>query len=115
MKKGERIKRLREKRGLTQIELANHLNTTKQTISKYEKSIVTNIPSDRIEQLAAVLETTPEYILGWEQTQKNNDIMSDIIVEMRVDEDFLSLVETLYRMDKEQRTGVKAMLNALLK
>lgn len=47
MKKGKRLKQLRVAKGLTQIELAQLLHTTKQTVSKYENSIVTNIPSDR--------------------------------------------------------------------
>ena len=59
MTKGNRIKKLREELNLTQDELAKLLNTTKQTISKYEKGIVTNIPSDRIEELAKILHSTP--------------------------------------------------------
>lgn len=66
MQKGERIKRLRKEKGITQSEMAKLLCTTKQTISKYEKGIVTNIPSDRIEAMARILDTTPEYILGWD-------------------------------------------------
>lgn len=66
MTKGERIRRLREERSLTQEDLAKLLNTKRQTVSKYEKNIVTNIPSDKLEELAKVLNTTPEYILGWE-------------------------------------------------
>ena len=68
-----RIKELREAKGLTQEELAKLLNTKRQTISKYEKGIVTNIPSDRIEELAKILDSTPEYILGWEEEKPVND------------------------------------------
>ncbi len=67
MSKGDRIRDLRRAKGITQIEMARLLSTTKQTISKYENGIVTNIPSDRVEALAKILETTPEYILGWEE------------------------------------------------
>ena len=70
MTKGDRIRNLRLAKDISQTELANRLNTTKQTISKYEKGIVTNIPSDRIEELARILGTTPEYILGWEIEEK---------------------------------------------
>ena len=66
MGKGERIRQLREQKKLTQEELARLLDTKRQTISKYEKEIVTNIPSDRIEAMARILDTTPEYILGWD-------------------------------------------------
>lgn len=99
MNKGERIRRLRIEKRITQIELAEKLNTTKQTISKYEKGIVTNIPSDRIEALARILETTPEYILGWdtEKTEKNNDIIAEVVVKMRTDEDFFNAVAALLK------------------
>ena len=66
MSKGDRLRQLREQKGLTQEELARLLETKRQTISKYEKGIVTNIPSDRIEAMAHILDTTPEYILGWD-------------------------------------------------
>lgn len=66
MNKGNRIRRLREEKGLTQEELAKLLDTKRQTISKYEKGIVTNIPSDRIEAMARILDSTPEFILGWD-------------------------------------------------
>ena len=77
MTKGDRIKNLRIAKGITQIELAKRLNTTKQTISKYEKEIVTNIPSDRIEDMARILDTTPEYILGWDVEEKEKPIAED--------------------------------------
>ena len=116
MTKGARIKQLREAKGLTQEELAKLLNTTKQTISKYEKEIVTNIPSDRIENMAKILDSTPEYILGWEKVQKNNDIMADIVIRMRMDDDFLSVVKKVYKItDKEQLQSVERMLSAFLK
>lgn len=121
MTKAERIKKLREGKGLTQEELAHRLKTTKQTIHKYEKGIVTNIPSDKIEALAKILETTPEYILGWENAeeriklQKKNDTITDVIIRLRTDADFLSLVETLNRLDREQILSVKQMLAAFLK
>ena len=62
---GSRIRKRRKELGLTQTELANRLHTTKQTIYKYENEIVTNLPSDRIEQLAKALDTTPQFLMGW--------------------------------------------------
>lgn len=86
MTKGERIKRLREDMKLTQEEMAKMLNTTKQTISKYEKGIVTNIPSNRIEAMAKILNTSPEYILGWDDEQKKGTIQKDDPDEKKKDE-----------------------------
>lgn len=62
---GERIKLHREKANLTQDELAKQLNTTKQTIYKYENNVVTNIPSDKIEKMAELFGVNPGYLMGW--------------------------------------------------
>lgn len=63
---GERIKLHREKANLTQDELAKQLNTTKQTVYKYENNVVTNIPSDKIKKMAELFGVNPGYLMGWE-------------------------------------------------
>lgn len=68
MTKGERIKELRERYGLSQVELALKIGVSKQTLYKYENNIVTNIPSDKIELLARALGTTPAYLMGWDDS-----------------------------------------------
>lgn len=49
------------------------------------------------------------------QMQEKNDILANVIVRMRTDEDFLSLVETLSSLDKEQLQSVRSLLSAFLK
>lgn len=70
---GERIKLLREEKNLTQTELAEALKTTKQNIYKYENGIITNIPSDKIEQMALYFHVSPAYIMGWDEIQWKTD------------------------------------------
>ena len=117
MTKGERIKLLREKANMTQEELAKLLNTTKQTIYKYEQSVVTNIPSDRVERIAEVLNTTPAYIMGWEsdkpETSKKIDATTDVLIRMETDNLYSELVLTLYKTDNDKLLAVKAMLDSL--
>lgn len=117
MTKGERIKLLREKANMTQEELAKLLNTTKQTIYKYEQSVVTNIPSDRVERIAEVLNSTPAYIMGWEsdkpETSKKIDATTDVLIRMETDKLYSELVLTLYKMDNDKLLAVKAMLDSL--
>lgn len=117
MTKGERIKLLREKANMTQEELAKLLNTTKQTIYKYEQSVVTNIPSDRVERIAEVLNTTPAYIMGWEsdkpETSKKIDATTDFLIRMETDKLYSELVLTLEKMDNDRLLAVKAILDSL--
>lgn len=118
MTKGQRIKQLREGMNMTQEELASRLNTTKQTISKYEKDIVTNIPSDRIEAMATVLNTTPEDILGWknekitisEDVKKKTELANDIVIRMGSNAEFCELVKILYKLDTKKLSSIKNLL-----
>lgn len=62
---GQRLKQLREKAGLSQVDLAAKLNVSKQNLYKYENDIITNIPSGKIEEAASILNVSPSYIMGW--------------------------------------------------
>lgn len=64
---GSRIKSKRLEKSLTQEELAKKVNTSKQTIQRYEAGIISNIPSNKIELLAEALNVTPAYLLGWDE------------------------------------------------
>lgn len=75
---GERIKMLREAARLSQDDLSKAAHVSRQNIYKYEKGIVTNIPSDKIERIAEKLGVTGPYLLGWE------DKPSDAPVEIPV-------------------------------
>lgn len=44
------------------------------------------------------------------EMQKNNDVLSDIIIELRTDKDFMSIVEAVYNMDKDKRSSLLAFL-----
>lgn len=50
-----------------------------------------------------------------EEKEKDNDILADIIVRMRMDQDFRLLVESLYRLDAAKLSGAKEILNAFMK
>lgn len=63
---GERIKTLRDKLGMSQVEFADKINVSKQTLYKYENNIITNIPSDKIEAVAKICNTSPAYLMGWD-------------------------------------------------
>ena len=52
---GERIKKYRKSNGCTQADLAFALGVTNQTVSKYEKGIITNIGIENLFKIADVL------------------------------------------------------------
>lgn len=71
MTTGERIKMLRKEHNLTQEELGAKIGVQKAAIQKYEKGTVKNIKRDSLIKLAQCLNTTPEYLLGWEDMPSN--------------------------------------------
>ena len=112
---GKNIANRRIELGLTQEELAKRMGyKSKTSINKIEKGI-NDIPQTKIVKFAEVLRTTPAYLMGWEQTEKKNNAIADIVVRMRMDADFLSLVESLSRMDAEKIAVFKQLLSTFLK
>ena len=112
---GNNIRKRRIELGMTQEELALKMGyKSKSTINKIELG-KNDIPQSKIVQFAEVLHTTPKALMGWEEAQKNNDIMADIIVRMRSDKDFFEAVETLNNLDANKLAGVMQMLLAFEK
>lgn len=66
---GDRLKALRNKIGMSQVDFADKINVSKQTLYKYENNIITNIPSDKIEAAAQLGNVSPAYLMGWEQSE----------------------------------------------
>lgn len=112
---GQRIKAKRKELKLSAEELGERLGKDRSTIYRYEKGDIENLPLDILEPIAEALHTTPQFLMGWEEVQKNNDTIADIIVRMRSDNDFLSIVEMLYKMDAEKLGDAKNVLSILLK
>lgn len=60
---GDRIKRLREKKGMTQKELAAAVNITEASLSRYENNLRDPRP-EILARLARALDTTTDYLIS---------------------------------------------------
>lgn len=58
-----RIKDIREDQDKTQKEIAEAINCTQQTYSRYENGI-NEIPIDRMAKLAIIFKTSVDYLIG---------------------------------------------------
>lgn len=67
MTTGERLKRLRKEQGLSADELGAMIGKDRSTIYRYERGDIENATIDVIPCLARALQTTPQYILGWDK------------------------------------------------
>ena len=109
---GERIKQRRKQLRMSADDLGKKLGKDRSTIYRYEKGDIENLPLDILEPIAAALNTTPQYLMGWEAVQKKNDVLSDIVLKLNEDMELLSMVEQISKLDFEKRQAVKSVLNA---
>lgn len=107
MTKGQRIRQKREELNIGQTELAQKVHISKQTLYKYENDIVTNIPSNRLEDIATALGTTPDYLMGWEDKDTHFTTLQNSPEEKRAKELF-----TLY---KNTTPEIQAAVELLLR
>lgn len=80
MSKGEKIKTARERMGMSQVQFADKIGISKQSLYKYENDIITNIPSDKIEKIATITGLSPSYFMGWEDETNSRQSAIDAII-----------------------------------
>ncbi len=115
---GDKIRIARMNKGMTQEELGKALGVQKSAIAKYENGRVVNIKRSTLKKISDVLGIAPSELIFEayiEEEQKKNDILSDIILKMRSDSTFMSVVENLYKLDNDKLNSINQMLNTLFK
>ena len=105
-----------ERSGKTQKELCEIFGVATSTFNDWMKA--KKYPRiDKIEIMAnyfcilksdLIEEKTEEH----KEMQKKNDILSDIVLKMNEDEELLSIVEALSKLDFDKREAVKVVLTA---
>lgn len=101
---GDRIRKQRELLEISQTDLAENVKISKQTLYKYENNIITNIPSDKIENIAKRLFVSPSYLMGWEDnlTTDNSDLIPDILS----DSTLIEHIKKLKKLNKEHQQTI---------
>ncbi len=112
---GKKIKQRREELKWSQRELSNRMGySNHSTITKIEAGTV-DIPQSKIVKFADVLGVSVAYLMDWEEVQKKNDAGTDIVLRLRSDNEFFSVVELLNRLNDEQLASIKQTAKLLLK
>ena len=104
---GERIKNRREELGLTQDELAKKCGyKSRSSINKIELS--RDLPLRKVSLMAEALETTPAYLMGWDDAEEH-----PIINEATPEE--ISKALDVYEKYKNATPEVQQAIELLLK
>lgn len=107
----QRIKALRQEKGLTLEQVADIVGVGKSTVRKWETGMIANMRRDKIADLAKALGTTPAYLMGWKEddTKKENSPS-----EPQLTEGEKVLLDLFNRVPKDQQQLVLQMIRAAL-
>lgn len=74
---GEKIKQLRQRRGMTLQDVANIVGVGKSTVRKWETGDIANMRRDKIQRLAEALCVYPAYLMGWIDSESNDNMLTE--------------------------------------
>ena len=99
--------------GLSYADLEKKTNIAKSSIQRYATGKTKKIPIDAVKLIADATGSSAAWIMGWTdtETQKKNDIITDIILRLRTDENFMEVVQSIYDLTEEQIKVIKSLLN----
>lgn len=107
---GERIRQKRESIGMSQDELAKRMGyKDRSSVSKIEKSNDDNIYLDTIQKAADILNCSPLYLMGWQDSSNLPD-NKEVPNHLKKYAQFIDLYEQL---DDDNRKLVDNMIQAL--
>jgi transcriptional regulator with XRE-family HTH domain len=105
----QKIKDLRQQRGMTLEQVANIVGVGKSTVRKWETGMIANMKRDKIAALAQALGTTPAYLMGWKEETKEETNSPDQIILTEGEEMLLKLFR---QIPEENRAMVLEMIRA---
>lgn len=104
MDMGQKIKTLREQKGMTLEELGNKVGVGKSTVRKWETGIIANMKRDKIAKIAKALDVKPSYLMGWEDNLNHDN--ADLIPDILSDNDLLDHVKKLMCLTDEHKQTI---------
>lgn len=114
MEKGmaQRIKALRQAKGLTLEQVAEVVGVGKSTVRKWETGMIANMRRDKIADLAKALGTTPAYLMGWDE---DNAKIEESPSEPKLTEGEKMMLELFRRIPEDRQPAALELLRAALK
>lgn len=108
------IKRHMEMKGVTNQQICDALGFKYTTFMDWIKG-VTYPRIGKIEAMANYFGIQKSDLIEeklTEEKEKDNDVIADVVIRMRTDDDFRSLVAAIYALDSEKIKGVSRFLDA---
>ena len=78
-------------------ELAKRLGKDRSTVYRYEKGDIENLPLDILEPIAQALETTPQFLMGWDGEKEKPTAQDD-----ELSEDLIELIDCIKKLPEDK-------------
>lgn len=101
------------------VDLVRDLKIPKSAISQYLSGKSQNMDSERLYSICKYLDVSEPWMMGYDVSmernmEKKNNAITDIVIRLRTDEDFLFLVESMGKLDAEKLKAFKQLVSTLL-
>lgn len=111
MEIGQKIKKARIERGLTQQELGNIIGVQKSAIAKYESGRVVNIKRSTLQTIAKALNIRPSELIFNESPKEAAGLHARIIT----DYELMEAIKDYYVLSEENKRIVRDLIKNLKK
>jgi transcriptional regulator with XRE-family HTH domain len=105
----KKIHDLRISQKMTLEDVANIVGVGKSTVRKWETGMIANMRRDKIADLAKALNTTPAYLMGWEEEEKK-----EALTEKDLSESEQKLIELFRKVPEDRQDFVMKMIEAAI-
>ena len=111
MEIGQKIKKARLERGLTQQELGNIVGVQKSAIAKYESGRVVNIKRNTLQKIAKALNIRPSELIFNESPRDAADLHVRIITDFEL----MEAIKDYYVLSEEDKRTIRDLIHSLRK
>jgi transcriptional regulator with XRE-family HTH domain len=111
MEIGQKIKKARLEKGLTQQELGDIVGVQKSAIAKYECGRVVNIKRSTLQKIAKALSIRPSELLFNESPKDSADLHVKIITDFEL----MESIKDYYLLSEDNQKMVRELIHSLRK
>lgn len=106
MELGQKIKKARLERGLTQQELGDIVGVQKSAIAKYENGRVVNIKRSTLQKIASALELRPSELIFNESPKE----AANLHVKILTDHELMKVIKVYHSLSEEKQKLVRDII-----
>ena len=81
---GSRLHNARKRKKMSMKRLGEMVSLHESTISRYEKGEIQSLDIDKVKEFAKALEVAPQYLMGWDNEEKEGDKLKKLRLQNNI-------------------------------